>query len=536
MILDSRHVLTCAHILTGAGPGTGDTPPDVEVIVDPVGLPNTAPVQARIAPDGWAPPTDRGRGDVALLKLSQPLPDGCGAPLSRLSMRQTLPVYVCGFSETLPNGMVVDGKLVGYQPGGERVQLNTSSDLRIRAGFSGAGVVDERNGRVVGMVVTVHGTAGVSWIIPVEAIVNHIRAVDQWVTGAPSIDDSFPSPDQSGDEEIEGRIADFLAGRTPGNVLIIITGAPGSKGLVALSRAIMLSSRHRRPPDGGRPPGGEDPNTAPLGTIDLAVDAAGKTPQAVKLRLTEWAGAPGGGTPEWDARLVAEAAPTLIIGNIDAATDVDALLSGVVQPIVEQAAKSGMRLVLTFQGESVRARLALLKGRIKQFVETRAAVRDLRQRLVDPDADEAGDQPSATELATRFAALNHAFRGTDRDGADQGGANHSGPDHGGADRGGDLAEWLDRLASCERAVDRALSTAVATRRRLDAMRARRDELRGLLEAHRSRAAVLGEDVALSVIYRRAHELLWVAPCDVAAAAAAVLRYADEVRRRIGSGQ
>ena len=56
--------------------------------------------------------------------------------------------------------------------------------------------------------------------------------------------------------------------------------------------------------------------------------------------------------------------------------------------------------------------------------------------------------------------------------------------------------------------------------------ARRDELRGLLGADKAKAARLGaaEDAALAERYDRARDLLWTAPCDLAAAEAAVADY------------
>ena len=67
---------------------------------------------------------------------------------------------------------------------------------------------------------------------------------------------------------------------------------------------------------------------------------------------------------------------------------------------------------------------------------------------------------------------------------------------------------------------------------------RRDELRGLLGAYKSKAGRLGaaEDGDLAARYDQAYELLWTAPCDLAAAAAAVTGYqqailAAEGRRR-----
>jgi hypothetical protein len=76
----------------------------------------------------------------------------------------------------------------------------------------------------------------------------------------------------------------------------------------------------------------------------------------------------------------------------------------------------------------------------------------------------------------------------------------------------ELDGYLERLAR----VDAALKEAGD---RYGAGLARRADLRGLLGAYRDRAqrAGLAEDDALAAEYEAAHEVLWSAPCDVAAA-------------------
>lgn len=70
-----------------------------------------------------------------------------------------------------------------------------------------------------------------------------------------------------------------------------------------------------------------------------------------------------------------------------------------------------------------------------------------------------------------------------------------------------------------------------------ALLGRRDELRGLLDAYRAKAGRLGgaEDTVLDASYRQAHDLLWTAPCDLAAATAAVGRYQQAVLRLSRTG-
>ncbi|MEP7022985.1 MAG: hypothetical protein ABJB47_04070 [Actinomycetota bacterium] len=66
---------------------------------------------------------------------------------------------------------------------------------------------------------------------------------------------------------------------------------------------------------------------------------------------------------------------------------------------------------------------------------------------------------------------------------------------------------------------------------------RRNELRGLLDAYRARAARLGsaEDSGLQAGYEQARKLLWTAPCDLAAAADAVTGYQQAVLGISGRG-
>jgi hypothetical protein len=86
--------------------------------------------------------------------------------------------------------------------------------------------------------------------------------------------------------------------------------------------------------------------------------------------------------------------------------------------------------------------------------------------------------------------------------------------------------------------------AAAGQRYGDAQRAaaallgRRDELRGLLGAYQIKAARLGaaEDSELTRLYDEAHELLWTAPCYLAAAAAAVTRYQQAILALSGRRQ
>ena len=86
-----------------------------------------------------------------------------------------------------------------------------------------------------------------------------------------------------------------------------------------------------------------------------------------------------------------------------------------------------------------------------------------------------------------------------------------------------LSSELDLL---ERELAVAATKFIDTERAVVALMNRRDELRGLLDAYQAKAARLGavEDTGLAERYDRARDLLWTAPCDLAAAADAVTGY------------
>jgi hypothetical protein len=116
IVLDERHVLTCAHVVAR------HAAPDIDdwaLAVDAVGTIPVARRRARIAVDGWIPLRSNvdhvDEGDLALLELDEPL---SGVPEELL-----------------------------------QIDALAGAGAEIEYGFSGAGVVDER-GAVIGMVVS----------------------------------------------------------------------------------------------------------------------------------------------------------------------------------------------------------------------------------------------------------------------------------------------------------------------------------------------------------------------------------------------
>ena len=93
------------------------------------------------------------------------------------------------------------------------------------------------------------------------------------------------------------------------------------------------------------------------------------------------------------------------------------------------------------------------------------------------------------------------------------------------------------FTAAERDTRRATERAEALRTAADGLLARRDELRGRLDAYRAKAARRGrlEEPALTERYRAAHDLLYTAPCDLPAATRAVFAYQQALAEQGGHG-
>jgi hypothetical protein len=100
-------------------------------------------------------------------------------------------------------------------------------------------------------------------------------------------------------------------------------------------------------------------------------------------------------------------------------------------------------------------------------------------------------------------------------------------------REGRWGPLVDAAAALERSAIRARERADELRTAADGLLARRDELRGRLEAYRAKAATLGyaEDEELTALHTRARDLLYTAPCDLRAATRATFAYQQALAAR-----
>lgn len=534
VLLSGRRVLTCAHVVTN-----DDTrEPLREIGVEFVGRPAQPPGVARVLENCWFPADDGECGDIALLELDQAVPE---AALERPVLR-TLSVWwrhvmVQGY----PNGNSATAEwaradVVG--PGGPRnewVQLDPHREIgpKVRPGFSGAGVVDQRTDAVIGLVVAaVTGPgSGVAWMMPLDTIVGYLPSLAGQVQGTPAADrdlrgkgeDQVVSdpPGKDPNEEVADLlrvIAGWLEPDARGVVANIVGPADGVRS-AALAAAVALSdpvSRRQLPGDvvSSLPPD----TTLPLGSIDLAVDAAGLTTAQLVGRLARRFGIEG--DPD-DTGFVAEVVATaakmsVLVDSADDAAAPDSLAHDVLDPLIAQVPVAGGRLVLGsrrrlirergvdvhYVGGSLDERVDRLEATITEVGTTERAARRLYRETSCRIAGAPQPPQQSSELRATFITLRS-----------------------------NGAESAD-LAGAERAAARALRKAERALRSLEPLVGQRDELRRLLGAYKTLVPPrLAEDGKLTDLYSIAKNLLWKAPCDLAAAQAAVDAYIDEVRRR-----
>ncbi len=544
-MLDNEHVLTCAHVLAGRA----QEPPTQAFVVELVMVPGCPGAEARVAEGLWVPVTDDERGDIAVLALQKPLADAIGAPLERLPVLLQQEVRVFGYPEDTGTGLWAHAVVVGDGgQGGELVQLRRNQGVAISPGFSGAGVIDFENGNIIGMVLgrrPGEQDSLTSWMMPVDAMIGYLPQLRDWVPGDPSVDESFVQQADSSPRSLPfaREFAAWLAGRGTSEVRLVITGESSSDKAAGLRLAVALADRER-PRQNDRIFAAIPHDAVPRqGSIDLAVDASGKTAEEVKRRITERLGNLGrhGRSDDEGRHAIADGvralagrpralwqrARTLVVDAIDDSAEPDSLVADVLQPLARRAADLGIRLVLGFRREDspgvsslrsvldseVRARLSRLDEQVRELTVLEASNAEHRaetdRRLTDvPPAPQSADL-----LAEAVAHLvgQHAA--------------------------GEL-DWVSaKLGDCEDAVAQAVQDAEALSDQLDRMLAERDEVRALLELHWQRATDLGVagDPALIEAYRAARTQLWKGRCNLTEAAATVDRFGAQVRARLGGG-
>ncbi|MCQ0002130.1 trypsin-like peptidase domain-containing protein [Streptomyces sudanensis] len=528
VLLSPDRVLTCAHVVD----------PGAHVTAEFVGAPGRdVPAVTAWVDEGAHVPETRDAdgdpsGDVALLRLERPRPAHEAVFLHRLSApNRTVRMY--GFPHEHNGGIWFRATIIGGCGRDGQVQLGPQTPGELASpGCSGAGVVDDLTGAVIGIVLTGmqdrHGNA-FSFMSPAETIVQHLPRVAEWTRGRTAVDDRLRSrvvgglPARDLDEPFAQRLAAWFRG--DGAQVKISLVRPGDHTRAAtLRRAITLADRELRTAASVGRASHDPPGTVPsAGGHDLALDVTGVTAAETAERVAERMGLwQHPADPAVERIRTGGVALTLVVVGVDRAVDPPALLD-----LLTVLAKGGSRLLLVFHETGPcyeRARSDLL---------VRPA-RERRDRLVARLGEITG--PLAASLGEAMAAV----RADDPDSVHDalyraGGALHL---LAGAEPSAAPGEGPD-LAAFERLADRLDARLRAAAERLDALRRRRGELAGRLDAYHAlhRSLTEGaEDLETDNLYRHAHRLLRARPCDVPAAEEAVDGYVRLVERADRSGR
>ena len=142
-------VLTCAHVVGAAGAG-----PDELVRLAFPHLPGTPRMTAWVDPEGWRPADGQ---DIAVLRLTE-VPAGVSVlSLGSAAGCKGHRVSVFGFPDGAPGGRYgyayAGDLLPDPSDRGQVLQLTGANDVTV--GFSGAPVIDDTTGLVVGMITSI---------------------------------------------------------------------------------------------------------------------------------------------------------------------------------------------------------------------------------------------------------------------------------------------------------------------------------------------------------------------------------------------
>ncbi|MFC7306310.1 tetratricopeptide repeat protein [Streptomyces monticola] len=241
VLLTDELILTCAHVVTE--PGTQEPLAAVYANFPLAGEKRGLFHLAKVVPQYWqrtaggsGSPQDEVEinGDVALLRLDQPVPGAQARPTALHRGNHSRPlasdlVVFTGYTPTEPGGKIARTHLLGY--GGHHfdadwVQLDRHLESRVWHGCSGAGVVRVRNGQVLGVITAGDPRARSGsgyrrcWMIPTETVLERLPGLPDrgvTVTGIPAVPTDMaprpPRPEPPDAPGLRSLVTGWLKGR-----------------------------------------------------------------------------------------------------------------------------------------------------------------------------------------------------------------------------------------------------------------------------------------------------------------------------------
>lgn len=177
LLVDYRHVLTCAHVVAKAL-DLDDQTPDLLKAQVPLDFPyigNLDPLMSEVV--CWSPPhldSHQGEiGDIAVLRLGSGKPNGAiPTPLSRSKPVSGHRFKAMGYSSGYEFvGVFARGVIIDALPNGcIQIERANGGGMPVQEGFSGAPVWDEQLKGVVGIIVSSLKKDGVGFFIPAQLL------------------------------------------------------------------------------------------------------------------------------------------------------------------------------------------------------------------------------------------------------------------------------------------------------------------------------------------------------------------------------
>lgn len=293
VLVGRGHVISCAHVIAD---------PTVAVPLRFPFLPGSPTCTARVIDQGWFPYTGVGGGDLAVLMLEGPVPDGAlGAPLRsppRLSGRAFSAFGFPRGENVAREAHGVLGRASGAH--GDWIQIDsTTTGWTIEKGFSGGPVWDESAQAVVG-IVAMHDANRTGHILSISYLTTLWPDLGHYIGWRLDLDIDLRShwlPRARGVEPDAEREGWFFTGRTVALEkllgwlrddelprLAVVTGGPGS-GKSALLAHLLVSTD---PVLGDQVPHASELDfSAARGAFSTAVHAKGQTFGSMLDRLAD---------------------------------------------------------------------------------------------------------------------------------------------------------------------------------------------------------------------------------------------------------
>jgi len=167
--IDSRHLLTCAHVVHSAGAtGPGDSI-WLNMLFD-----GRVPFAAKVLKEGWRPVPRPGEaiteGDTALLRIPEDEPDLIPIPITTTRPSSPIRISSYGFPTDRPESDIAEG-LIGRPVGLDWLRIEQTGPAIIEGGFSGGAAWLDDVAGAIGMVVARNERdPRNAYIIPMEAI------------------------------------------------------------------------------------------------------------------------------------------------------------------------------------------------------------------------------------------------------------------------------------------------------------------------------------------------------------------------------